>query len=98
MAVLRDVAVFGMGNEQEVLTDADQADGLRRRGALIRRGHFLEIVMIHPKHNSARNENRNQGSHDPIVLPARLVSKCVVLGRAEGGTCRASGSGDQSLM
>jgi hypothetical protein len=63
MAVLRDVAALPLGNLHKIAAHASQADCLRRGRAFIAHRHLLEIVVIHAKEKSTRNENRDQGTH-----------------------------------
>jgi hypothetical protein len=64
-----------MGNQQEVLADANEANGLRRRRAFIRGGHFLEIEMIDAKHKRSAEKNGDETSHKGIFALRRVGCK-----------------------
>src|SRR6266446_4489503 len=58
MAVGGDVAVFCVGNLQEIGSDARQADGLRWSSTDVRGRHSLKIEVIH--HEDTREELRKE--------------------------------------
>jgi len=70
MAVGGDVAVFCVGNLQEIGSDARQADGLRWSSTDVRGRHSLKIEVIHHEDKSDTDQEAsktNKRAHARIV-------------------------------
>ena len=70
MAVGGDVAVFRVGNLQQIGSNARQADGLGRSSSAIRGWHTLHIEVIHEEKKSDTNqepEKPDKRFHNEIV-------------------------------
>ena len=67
MAVDGDVGAFRLGDLQEVASNADQADGLRGRRALVSRRHFLQKDLVNDKEKGGTYQKADKRAHEEIV-------------------------------
>src|SRR5260370_12406766 len=67
IAVGGDVGAFGLGDLQEVASNARQADGLRRSGTFIRGRHSLQRELIDGKEEGGTDEKADKSAHEKIV-------------------------------
>ncbi len=67
MAVGGDVAVFCVGDLQEVHSNAGQADGLRGSGTFIRGWHPLQVEVIDSKEKGRTDQDADKKAHGEIV-------------------------------
>ena len=66
-AVGGDVGAFGLGDLQEVASNAGQADGLCRSGTFIRGWHSLQRELIDGEEKGGTDEKADKSAHEKIV-------------------------------
>src|SRR5260370_37730522 len=74
LAVGGDVGAFGLGDLQQVASNARQADGLRRSGAFVRGGHSLQREMINDEEKGGTDEKADKRAHERLWRGPRYTS------------------------
>jgi len=97
LTVERDVATFGVGDREEVATDAGEADGLRASSAKIGGGEFFERKGVEAEENPSDHYQADDGAHKEIVAPSGGMNNrgqrgCVVANNGDGWAGRACGA------
>lgn len=84
MTVSGDIAAFGLGDLQEVASNAGQADGLGWSSAAVRGGHALQIEVIDNEEKGSTYQKADKSAHERIVARALLHFKRGARGVALG--------------